>query len=100
MVEISWSFSALNDLEEIAEFIALDSSPIATKYVTSIYSKVELLSLQPRLGRVVPEFGVEHIRELIFENYRLIYRLNTHGNVEVLMVHHSARDLTKRSLDQ
>lgn len=100
MVEISWSISALNDLEEIAEFIASDSEAAARNYVTSIYTKVNLLSLQPRLGRFVPEFGIEHIREIIFEKYRLVYRLNFLGNVEILMIHHAARDLTKRSIDQ
>jgi toxin ParE1/3/4 len=100
MVEIKWNKSALQDLEEIGEYISLDSVSNAKKYVTTLYEKAGLLQKQPYLGRVVPEFDLQHLRELIFENYRIIYRLNTASIVEVLMIHHASRDITKRSLDK
>ena len=44
------------------------------------------------LGRVVPEFGVPAIRELIFKPYRIVYRVNHERRlVEVARYWHAAR---------
>jgi plasmid stabilization system protein ParE len=42
------------------------------------------------LGRIVPELGIENIREIIVGSYRVIYRVR-HEDVQVLTVHHGAR---------
>jgi len=44
----------------------------------------------PRLGRVVPELGIEDIREIILGSYRLIYRIRL-DEIQVVTVHHGAR---------
>ena len=46
------------------------------------------------LGRVVPEFSKENIREIIFYNYRIVYR-SQENLVEILSIVHSARDFEK-----
>jgi plasmid stabilization system protein ParE len=43
------------------------------------------------MGRVVPEFSVEDIRELLEGNYRIIYRIETDDKIGIVRVHHSAR---------
>lgn len=92
MAHISWSPSSLLDLESIAEFIARDSTHYANLFVQSIVAQVEKLSEFPRSGRVVPEYGREDLREIIFESYRIVYRLR--GEViEVAAVIHGARQL-------
>jgi toxin ParE1/3/4 len=51
---------------------------------------VERLADFPNSGRVVPELKDPAIREIIFGNYRIVYRVK--GDlVEVLTVYHGAR---------
>jgi mRNA-degrading endonuclease RelE of RelBE toxin-antitoxin system len=44
------------------------------------------------MGKVVPEFNIENIRELIEGNYRIVYKINP-DYLGVLRVHHSSRIL-------
>ncbi|EKO08799.1 toxin-antitoxin system, toxin component, RelE family [Leptospira interrogans str. C10069] len=43
------------------------------------------------MGRVVPEFNIENLRERISGNYRIVYRVNKFHNIEIVTIHHSAR---------
>ncbi|MEA3447449.1 MAG: type II toxin-antitoxin system RelE/ParE family toxin [Bacteroidota bacterium] len=47
---------------------------------------------------MVPEIGASNIRELIEGNYRIIYRIVKEDQINILTIHHAARDLRKRSL--
>jgi plasmid stabilization system protein ParE len=51
------------------------------------------LASLPLLGRVVPEYGEDHIRELIVPPYRLIYVVRDDVCFVVAVVH-SSRDLS------
>ena len=53
----------------------------------------------PRLGRVVPELGIENIREIILGGYRLIYRIQQ-DELQVVTVHHGARLLDTRRIER
>ena len=44
--------------------------------VGEIISSVERLGDLPESGRIVPEFGVSHLREIIMPPFRIIYRLD------------------------
>lgn len=90
MAQVSWSPSSLLDLESIAEFIARDSAHYASLFIQSIVAHVEKLSEFPLSGRVVPEYGREELREFIFENYRIVYRMRGEL-IEVAAVVHGAR---------
>ena len=47
------------------------------------------------MGRMVPEAEEENVRELLFHNYRIIYRVETDG-ILILTVIHGARDLSRK----
>ncbi|MBL0765023.1 type II toxin-antitoxin system RelE/ParE family toxin [Marivirga atlantica] len=47
-------------------------------------------------GKIVEGIGQLEIRELIEGNYRIVYRIIDKEKVHILLVHHGARDLTKR----
>jgi toxin ParE1/3/4 len=48
----------------------------------------------PRSGRMVPEAGYKDaIREVIFQGYRIIYRIKNEHTVQIVTVLHGARDL-------
>jgi len=49
----------------------------------------------PRLGRMLPEFGSEALREIIFQSYRIVYSVVT-DTIFVLAVLHAAMDVAAR----
>ena len=98
MVRINWTFQARDDLHNIADFISKDSKRYAKLQVVTIKNKTHLLKSHIRIGRIVPEINIENIRELIEGNYRIIYKIVSDEQVDILTIHHSARDLTKRKI--
>ncbi|CAG7856533.1 hypothetical protein MCAMS1_01055 [biofilm metagenome] len=90
---VSWTEPALDDLDGIKAYIAKDSPPYARRFIERVFDAAEQLDGFPELGRMVPEAGYQaHIREVLFQNYRIIY-LNQGGGVNILAVIHGSRDL-------
>jgi plasmid stabilization system protein ParE len=86
-MDIIWSPLALDRVSEIAGYIAQDKPAAAEKWVKAIFSKVEKLDGSPELGRIVPEIGNSQFRELIYCNYRIIYRVEK-IRISILTVRH------------
>lgn len=77
--DIIWAGVAENDLEEIIEYIAIDSPASALKTLKRIRQKASSLYTLPERGRIVPELqdqGVLLYRELIVPPWRIIYRIS------------------------
>ena len=83
---------AVDRAAEIAEYIALDKPAAADKWITTIFSKVEQLASSPEIGRVVPEIEDEQFRELIYGNYRIVYRIEK-KQVSILTIRHGKQIL-------
>lgn len=92
MAQVRWSLTAGNDLRDIEDFIARDSVLHAVAFVDRIVESAETLLKNPRIGRVVPEFNREDLREVIFRHYRIVYLLKDE-KVFILRVVHGSRDL-------
>lgn len=92
MAEVRWSLTAGQDLQELEDFIARDSVLHAINFIDRIVESAETLESAPQRGRVVLEFGLAHIRELLFRGYRIVYIVREDG-VTILRVVHGARDL-------
>ena len=76
MAQIIWTEPALLDLDEIAEYIALDKYTAAQTLVKDVFSSVEHLKLFPKSGRKPPELPSNtRYRELIVGPCRVFYRL-------------------------
>ena len=90
MAEVIWTEQALDDLDSILSFIARDSSDYAALTALRIIGATDMLSAFPESGRIVPEIGREDLREIIVQNFRVIYRVGEE-RIEVLTVHHGAR---------
>jgi toxin ParE1/3/4 len=59
-----------------------------------LISETDRLQEFPELGRVVPEYKNNIIRELIFRPYRMVYRVDhKHKLCEIARVWHSARGI-------
>ena len=93
MVKIVWTNYAYLDLKDIYDYIAKDSKKYAHLQIQRIKDKTKILKSNPKGGRVVPESGLEDLRELIEGNYRIIYRIKNQEGIDILSVFHSARIL-------
>ncbi|GFP22001.1 hypothetical protein HKBW3S06_01227 [Candidatus Hakubella thermalkaliphila] len=90
MARVSWTPQALEDLEAICIFIARDAPQYARLFAARAFQIADRLTDFPFSGRVVPEIGREDVREIIFGNYRIIYRV-LGDEVEILTIHHGGR---------
>jgi plasmid stabilization system protein ParE len=84
----------LSDFNDIAEYIAKDSTRYASDQVRIHYSKPEILIDNIELGRIIPGLDNEQVRELIVGSYRMAYRVASKRRIDILTVHHSARLLS------
>lgn len=98
MVKVIWTKQSIEDINNIAEYISLDSARYAESWVEEIFDKEFILSTFPDSGRIVPELKQENIREIITGNYRLVYRTNI-DFLEVLTVYHCSRLLSPENLN-
>jgi toxin ParE1/3/4 len=98
MVKLVWTELSQYDLEDIFDYIAKDSKRYASITVNKIYQRAQEVIENPLIGRIVPEFGSKSIRELISGNYRIIYRIVSDKQVDILRVYHSSRLLKKNRL--
>jgi len=90
MVQIEWTEHALEDLNEIYDYIARDSQSYANLFLKKLYNTVQKLKEFPNLGRIVPEINTPSVRELIYQNYRIVYRM-VNDLVEIITVLHGSR---------
>jgi addiction module RelE/StbE family toxin len=98
MVRLNWTHQARDDLKSIADYISQDSKRYARLHVVRLKEKTAHLKFQPKAGKVVPEINNTCIREIVFGNYRIIYKIVSKQQVDILTIHHAARDLTKRKI--
>lgn len=90
--QITLSPSARHDLRDIVRYISLDSPERAVTFGQFLILHTKRLAEFPELGRVVPEFDIPVIREIIVRSYRVIYRLDHAGRrIDVIRFWHSAR---------
>jgi len=72
---LSFAGSADSDLEGILAYSKEQTSPdTGRRLVEEIIAQTERLALYPDSGRVVPEFGLKQLREIIHPPFRIVYR--------------------------
>ncbi len=72
---ITFAESALGDLEDVLEYYRGQRAPhIGEKLVGNVIQDMEFLSEQPEMGRIVAEFDLKILRELIRLPFRIVYR--------------------------
>lgn len=90
MPEIIWSPQAVEDVESIRDYISRDSPQFGLLTAQRLVEAVERLGRFPESGRIVPEFADPNLREILWRNYRIVYRTTTTA-VEIVAVFHGAR---------
>ena len=96
MVRINWTFQAKDDLKGIADYISKDSKRYAILQVGRLKNRTQILKTLIRSGKIVPEINRENIRELNEGSYRIVYKIVANNQIDILTIHHSARDLTRK----
>lgn len=90
-MSITFAESAVQDMEDILSYYAAQSMPqVGRRLVTEIIADIELLSSQPRMGRMVPEFEQDFLLELIRPPFRIVYRVDR-DQVRIVRVWRSER---------
>ncbi len=99
MARIVWSEPSLQDLDAIAEHIALDKVNAARKLVRGVFEAVERPREFPESGRRPPELGRSQYREVIVGPCRIFYRIRR-NTVLILCVMRGERQLRDYLLDE
>jgi plasmid stabilization system protein ParE len=97
-MKIIWSPLSLERVEEIASYIAKDNLTAAARWIEAIFNKTEKIGKLPLSGRVVPEMNKQEIREILYGNYRIIYRRDQ-KLLFVLTVRHCKQLLPLEDID-
>jgi len=90
-LKIVISDSAYADFESIIEYYTERGvSHIGEQFVVSIIEHIETIPSNPDIGRKVPEFNTDKIRELIHGPFRVVY-LREEKLIHVVRVWRSER---------
>lgn len=90
-MQIKWLKKSIHNLDEVYDFLVKDNPSIARDVIKEIYRSTQLLLDNPALGR---PGRVPDTRELILSRYPYLipYRVKN-GNIEILRVFHTKRNL-------
>jgi len=91
-MKIIWSPLAIERATEIAEYISLDNVTASQNWIDSIFEKVKILETSSEIGRIVPEIERNEIREILYGNYRIIYRIEKYS-ISILTIRHGKQIL-------
>ena len=99
MARLIWTEPALLDLDEIAEYIALDDPLAASRYVQKVFDRIARLEAHPNSGKRPPELRRSPYREVVIPPCRVFYRIEG-DDVYILYIMRSDRLLRTYLLDQ
>jgi len=98
-MKVVWSKEALQRLIEIEAFIAEDNMAKAVEFTDYLVDQSLMIEDNPKIGRVVPEFMDNNIRELLIKGYRIVYGLHE-GRINILTVFEGHRQIRKTEIYQ
>jgi plasmid stabilization system protein ParE len=89
-MKLVWSPLAVERALEAKAYIAADNPRAADKWASGLVNAVSKLKRHPKLGRVVPEVRLEEYRQIVYGNYRVVYRVSA-GTIFILTIRHCRR---------
>ena len=97
MAQVIWTEPALNDLDAIADYIAIENPVAAGELVKRVFGHVEQLEAHPESGSRPPELKRSRYRQVVEPPCRAFYRYDGE-KVFVLFVMRSGQLLRKSVL--
>jgi toxin ParE1/3/4 len=98
MAELKWTESALRQLDEITDRIALDKPEAARAVARRILALADNLVRFGRLGRLIPEFPHPNFRQIWIAPCWIYYRREDAG-ILVLHIRRAERPFHPEDLD-
>ena len=84
MAALIWTEPALQDLDAMADYIALEDPTAAARLVQRVFQHVEQLAKQPESGSRPPEMRRSRYRQIVEPPRRIFYR---YDGKNVLVLH-------------
>lgn len=75
MAQVIWSNTALDDLELILDYIALENNSAAKDLAKAVFAKTDALIEHPCCGKTIEELADLDYRQILVNPMRIIYRL-------------------------
>jgi addiction module RelE/StbE family toxin len=97
VAQVVWTTPALNDLDGIADHIALDNEDAARRLVRRVFEHVEQFRAYPQSGSRPPELKGRRYRQIIEPPCRVFYRVDGR-HVFILHVMRSEQRLRRTRL--
>ena len=72
---IRWSEAALLDIDEVCAYVSQEKPENAAIMAGKIKKSVKGILDDPYIGRKIPEYNQDHLRERIVDGYRILYRI-------------------------
>ena len=95
MGKVIWTEKAVSHLQSIYDYIAHDSHIYASRFIKVLIKQTKILETFPKTGRIVPELSSNNIREIIYNNYRIVYRIENSNRPEILAIMQGSQLLEK-----
>ena len=89
-MRVFWADAALGQLEAVRDYFAQTSPEYAQRLVERIVNRSERIAAFPRSGRMVPEYEIDDVRQVIEGPYRIIYLIKE-DQIEILALIHTSR---------
>lgn len=83
---------ALQDLQDIWDYVALDNENAADQLEDDFFSAFEKLARQPRMGHTRKDLTERDVRFWPTGSYLIVYRETT-GALQIVAVLHGSRDI-------
>jgi addiction module RelE/StbE family toxin len=93
-MKVHWTDTAEKHLDTIYSYIAQNSPEYGKRMVDRLTRRSQQISAYPLSGRIVPEYEIDSIREVIEGPYRIIYHIKP-DQIDVLAVIHGAMNILK-----
>jgi len=94
MAEVIWTSPALDDLNDIAEYIAISNIPAAKELIRKVFDKISRLENYPESGKIPLELINLNYREVNVNPCRIFYKVDN-DKVYILHVMRQERDLRR-----
>lgn len=76
MAEVIWTIPALEELDEIADYISLDNPEAAKKLIKEVFKAVYHLQYHPKSGKITELIETSIYREVYHRPCRILYRID------------------------
>lgn len=95
-MDVIWTQEALERLEDIQYYLAVQEKvpQAARDTLDRIFAREPQIQEMPLSGRVVPDYKIANLRELLEGSYRIIYLIQN-NRILIVSVMHQSRLLSK-----